>query len=78
MANKVETPNVHFGRKHTEKPQCGLCDKTFESPGHLANHQIKCEIFMCANSGCRDYFKVLKEMKTNINEHHRKDAPAHY
>ena len=32
---------------------------------------------MRANSGCRDYFEELKEMKTHIKEHHRKDAPAH-
>ena len=50
MANEVETLNIHFGRKNAEKLQCGLCDKTFESPGHLANHQMKCEIFMCANT----------------------------
>jgi hypothetical protein len=31
MANEVETLNVHFGRKHTNKKQCGLCDKTFRS-----------------------------------------------
>ena len=78
MANEVETLNIHFGKKHTEKPQCGLCDKTFESLSLLENHQIKCEIFMCSNSGCRDYFEDLKEMKKHINEHHRKDAPAHY
>ena len=33
---------------------------------------------MCANSGCRDYFETLTEMKDHINEHHRKNAPAHY
>ena len=64
LLNEVETLNVHFGRKHTKNPQCCLCDKIFESPRHLANHQIKCEIFMCANSGCRDYFENLNKLKT--------------
>ena len=78
MANEVETLNVHFGMKHAPKNQCGLCDKIFESSSSLAAHLTKCDIFMCANSGCRDYFKTLTEMKDHINEHHRKNSPAHY
>ena len=35
MANEVETLNVHFGTKHTNKKQCGLCDKTFGSSKDL-------------------------------------------
>ena len=78
MANEVETLNVHFGKKHASQSQCGLCDKTFESSGSLAAHLTKCEVFMCANSGCRDYFITLEKIKEHINEHHRKNAPAHY
>ena len=33
---------------------------------------------MCANSGCRDSFETLKELKGHIGEEHRKNAPAHY
>ena len=78
MAHEVETLNVHFGSKHTEKKQCGLCDENFESSEDLANHLSKCEILMCANSGCRDYFLTMKDLKDHINENHRKNAPAHY
>ena len=76
LANEVETLNVHFGIKHTNK--CGLCDKMFESSAILVKHLTECEIFMCANSGCRDYFEKLTEMKEHISEKHRKDSPAHY
>ena len=63
---------------HANQSQSGLCDKTFESSGSLAAHLTKCEVFMCANSGCRDYFITLETIKEHINEHHRKNAPAHY
>ena len=76
LANEVETLNVHFGIKHTNK--CGLCDKIFESSALLITHLTKCEIFMCSNSGCRDYFEKLTEMKEHISEAHRKNSPAHY
>ena len=78
MANEVETLNIHFGKTHTEKPQCGLCDKFFESSEGLSKHLLKCEILMCANSGCRDYFTTITEMKNHISEHHKKNAPVHY
>ena len=78
MANEVETLNVHFGTKHSQKYQCGLCDQTFESSENLIIHLTKCEVFMCANSGCRAYFETLKELKDHISEEHRKNAPAHY
>ena len=78
MANEVETLNVHFGIKHSQKSQCGLCDKVFENSASLATHLTKCNIFMCANSSCGDYFETLTEMKDHINEHHRENAPAHY
>ena len=78
MAQEIETLNVHFGRKHSDKHQCGLCDKTFDNSEALENHLLKCEIFMCSNSGCRDYFGTLAEIKEHISEHHKKNAPVHY
>ena len=78
MANEAETLNVHFGRKHSQKQECGLCDKTFENSEDLEYHLTECEIFMCSNSGCRDYFKTLEKLKDHISEHHRKNSPAHY
>ena len=53
MANEVETLNVHFGKKHANQSQCGLCDKTFETSGSLAAHLTKCEVFMCASRAKR-------------------------
>ena len=78
MANEVETINVHFGRKHSNKNQCGLCDKNFETSTILNEHLTQCELFMCTNSGCRETFGTLIEMKDHINSEHRKNSPAHY
>ena len=69
LANEVETLNVHFGIKHTNK--CGLCDTIFESSAKVTEHLNKCEVFMCANSRCRDYFENLPDMKDHISEKHR-------
>ena len=44
----------------------------------LNEHLTKCEIFMCSNSGCRESFPNLNEMKDHINTEHRKNSPAHY
>ena len=33
---------------------------------------------MCANSGCRDYFEKLTNIKEHISEKHRKGSPEHY
>ena len=59
MANEVETLHVHFGRKHSNKKQCGLCDKTFETSKQLDDHLSNCDIYMCDNSGCRETFLKL-------------------
>ena len=63
MANEIETMSVHFGKKHSKKNQCGLCDKCFETSTILNDHLTQCEVYMCSNSGCRDTFETLNEMK---------------
>ena len=73
-----ETLHIHFGRTHTDKKQCGLCDSNFETLKDLDNHLSKCEIHMCSNSGCRKTFMNLADMKEHIQGEHRKNAPAHY
>ena len=44
------------------------------------NIQIKsnCDIYMCDNSGCRETFGNLTNMKDHIQNKHRKNSPAHY
>ena len=73
MANETETLQVHFEAKHSEKNNCGLCDKEFENNSMLDEHLLQCEIYMCSNSGCRETFSNLPAIK-----HHRKNTPAHY
>ena len=78
MANEVETLHVHFGRKHSDIKQCGLCDNNFDTSKMLDDHQSQCEVLMCSNSGCRNTFGNLTDMKEHINTEHRKNSPAHY
>ena len=33
---------------------------------------------MCSNSGCRETFQNLNDMKEHIRTKHRKNAPEHY
>jgi hypothetical protein len=33
---------------------------------------------MCSNSGCRDYFEKVTEIKEYILNEHRKNAPEHH
>ena len=78
MANEEETLHVHFGRNHSDEKQCGLCDKIFDTSINLDDHLSKCEIFMCSNSGCRETYENLTDMKEHIQNEHRKNSPAHY
>ena len=70
--------HVHFGLRHSTTKQCGLCDKEFTNAQLLNDHLTECEIFVCNNSGCREMFMNLSEMREHIKEEHAKDAPAHY
>ena len=56
MANELQTLQVHFGKNHSAKKTCGLCDKVFNNSKELEQHLIHCEIFVCDNSGCRKTF----------------------
>ena len=78
MANEVQTLQVHFGINHSVQKQCGLCDKDFDNSKLLDDHLSECEIFMCSNSGCNEYFETMAEMKEHINNKHRSNSPAHY
>ena len=78
MAKEEQTLHVHFGRKHSVKKQCGLCDRDFNDSEQLDAHLTQCEIFVCCNSGCKKTFEKLPEMKNHIEEEHKKDSPAHY
>ena len=78
MANEKKTIHVHFGKNHTDKKQCGLCDENFETSKLLDDHLSNCEVFMCDNSGCRETYVNLTNMKNHIQNKHRKNAPSHY
>ena len=50
----------------------------FDNSKLLDDHLSECEIFMCSNSGCNEYFETMAEMKEHINNKHRSNSPAHY
>ena len=70
MSQKLEIFTLE--KNHSTKKQCGLCDRNFVSSKTLDDHLSKCEIFMCSNSVCRDYFEKVTEIKEHILNEHRK------
>ena len=78
MANEPQTLHVHFGKLHSVKKLCGLCDRTFENSEQLDEHLLQCEIFVCSNSGCRDTFEKLSDIRGHIKKEHRSNSPEHY
>ena len=39
----------------------------------LDDHLSQYEIFMCSNSGCRDYYEKLTKIKEHIQNKHKKN-----
>ena len=78
MAKEEQTLHVHFGRKHSVKKQCGLCDKDFDNSKQLDEHLSQCEIIVCDNSGCRKWYLELSDVREHIQNEHRKNSPPHY
>ena len=70
MANDQHTFHVHFGRNHSLKKTCGLCDQEFKiaDPG-------KCKIYVFDNSGCKEIFANSSVVKELIKGENRKGCP---
>jgi hypothetical protein len=44
------TMEVHYGRKHSEVPEFGLCENKANSEEDLATHLVTCTIYDCKQS----------------------------
>ena len=57
MAKEEQTLHVHFGRKHSVKKQCGLCDRDFNDSEQLDAHLTQCEILFVATVAVEKHLK---------------------
>ena len=65
------TMEVHPGKNHSAKLECGLCDLKAKDLESLVTHISTCEIYECNNC----YFRVTQiyEIKTHMNEKHENE-----
>ena len=65
---------VHIGKHHCEKYECGLCDSEIGSQEKLETHLKTCEAYECDHhSGCDRRYKTLSDLKKHFTEKHKKD-----
>ena len=60
---------VHIGKKHTDKFDCGICDLEMNSPEDLKIHLTTCEQFKCDH--CDKRFTTLSNIKTHLLEENK-------
>ena len=65
------TMEVHNGKHHSEKFECGLCDSEMKNLESLETHLNTCESFRCYR--CLGRYKTLKEVKNHFPEVHKKE-----
>ena len=62
---------VHIGKYHSDKFECGLCDDTMKTLSELEVHLFTCEVYKCFNCGVR--LRTLGEIKKHIRENHTEE-----
>ena len=62
---------VHIGKHHAEKYECGLCAFEGKNLEHLELHLVTCEIYTCKDWKCKVTFKTISDLKTHINAKHK-------
>ena len=60
------TMQVHIGKYHADKLECGLCYVEERSQECLEIHLATCEVFECTK--CEERFKTISDMKNHIKE----------
>ena len=63
-----QTMDVHYGKKHSDSFECGICDYKAESYEQLEIHLFTCEIFKCRY--CEFSEKNLSEFKRHTVKEH--------
>ena len=77
FAGKNEmTMEVHLGKNHSEKYECGLCDLEAGSLENLETHLNTCEVFQCDwdKDKCKQRFKTLPDIKKHFVEEHNENC----
>ena len=66
---------VHLGKHHSEKYECGLCDFEAGNLENLETHLNTCEVFQCDwdKEKCKKRFKTLTDIKKHFLEDHNKE-----
>ena len=60
------TMEVHIGKQHLEKYECGLCEFEAQDFVDLYIHLNSFEVYQCG--GCKKIFKTIKDVKNNSDE----------
>ena len=66
------TMEVHVGKHHSEKIECGLCNYEAKDVEALDLHLTTCQIYICEDCYCRT--KHLHNIKEHLNEKHSSDS----
>ena len=60
------TMQVHIGKYHAEKIECGLCYVEETDQESLEIHLAMCEVFEC--SKCKERLKSIRDSKKHIKD----------
>ena len=62
------TMEVHLGKSHSDKFECGLCEFVAKDLETLDMHLFTCEIYQCEE--CEKRFKNIKDIKEHLTNEH--------
>jgi hypothetical protein len=68
MGSSHTTMEVHMGREHCEKIECGMCDSVFNDLETLETNLSTCEIYKCDE--CNFITTKLPEIKILLDDKH--------
>ena len=73
IGENEHTMDVHIGKVHSDKVECGLCEIHTKDLEELELHIFSCEVYKCVRDGrdgCNTKFKTLSEVKAHISTYH--------
>ena len=66
VGESEETMEVHIGKTHSDRIECGICEIETESIEQLDTHLFSCEVYQCDE--CKKKFKTIFDIKKHIQE----------
>ena len=66
------TMDVHIGKCHSEKFECGICDCKTKTIEDLDMHLFSCELYKCASNDdleceCKVKLEITLKLTTNMD-----------